>query len=218
MYTSWLEEGVWFPPLESYGWLHAKYGILAFIKLIYDCISTLSSPSWSRVNQPHTLRAVRVFDKGIPYHLRYSSLSWKYFWRPYTRLRNKMDWMHIQWVGQVFLSPTLCRWLDIFSKGNARCISIIATIVCELEKFSGLLPNVEKSGIYFLVTYSNKLGLAFLIGFSIHTLPFNHLGMLLLVHDLWNADCMLLLNQLWAKFTKWRTNKLLHVGRHQLVH
>ncbi|GJX99346.1 RNA-directed DNA polymerase, eukaryota, reverse transcriptase zinc-binding domain protein [Tanacetum coccineum] len=108
--------------------------------------------------------------------------------------------------------------LMVFCHGNAHSLSIVKKSLNEFSKYSGLLPNLKKSTLFFGSIKDNlKYDLLKIVPFSVGTLHMKYLGVPLLAKCLGVNDCKILIEKVKNKIGDWRNRFLSYAGRFQLI-
>ncbi|GJW89182.1 RNA-directed DNA polymerase, eukaryota, reverse transcriptase zinc-binding domain protein [Tanacetum coccineum] len=108
--------------------------------------------------------------------------------------------------------------LMVFYHGDVHSLSLVKKSLNEFSKYSGLLPNLKKSTIFFGSIKENlKYDLLKVIPFSVGTLPMKYLGVPLLAKCLGVNDCRILIEKVKSRVGDWRNRFLSYAGRVQLI-
>ncbi|GJU01457.1 RNA-directed DNA polymerase, eukaryota, reverse transcriptase zinc-binding domain protein [Tanacetum coccineum] len=108
--------------------------------------------------------------------------------------------------------------LMVFYHGDVHSLSLVKKSLNEFSKYSGLLPNLKKSTIFFGSIKENlKYDLLKVIPFSVGTLPMKYLGVPLLAKCLGVNDCRSLIEKVKSRVGDWRNRFLSYAGRVQLI-
>ncbi|GJZ23567.1 RNA-directed DNA polymerase, eukaryota, reverse transcriptase zinc-binding domain protein [Tanacetum coccineum] len=108
--------------------------------------------------------------------------------------------------------------LLVFCHGDLESVRIIKKSLDEFSGFSGLLPNMQKSTIFFGgLSCAEQQCILNIISFSVGKLPVRYLGVSLLTKNLSISDCKPLIRKVKAKVNDWKNKNLSYVRRVQLI-
>ncbi|GJW50193.1 RNA-directed DNA polymerase, eukaryota, reverse transcriptase zinc-binding domain protein [Tanacetum coccineum] len=108
--------------------------------------------------------------------------------------------------------------LMVFCHGDVHSLSLVKKSLNEFSKYSGLLPNLKKSTVFFGSIKENlKYDLLKVVPFSVGTLPMKYLGVPLLAKCLGVNDCRILIEKVKSRVGDWRNRFLSYAGRVQLI-
>ncbi|GKC98855.1 RNA-directed DNA polymerase, eukaryota, reverse transcriptase zinc-binding domain protein [Tanacetum coccineum] len=108
--------------------------------------------------------------------------------------------------------------LLVFCNGDIESVKVIKKSLEEFSGLSGLVPNMQKSTIFFgglsSIEQQNILNI---IPFTIGKLPVRYLGVPLITKKLSVNDCKPLISKVKAKVSDWKNKFLSYAGRVQLI-
>ncbi|KAL4588964.1 hypothetical protein LXL04_001865 [Taraxacum kok-saghyz] len=108
--------------------------------------------------------------------------------------------------------------LLIFSHGSIRAIQVVKDTLQEFQAVSGLVPNPQKSLIFYgKMTTGMKTQIANIMGFMEEKLPVRYLGIPLVDTRMLIRDCNKLVEQVKARIQNWKHKALSFAGRLQLI-
>ncbi|XP_022030437.1 uncharacterized protein LOC110931348 [Helianthus annuus] len=108
--------------------------------------------------------------------------------------------------------------LFIFSRGEIASARCIMKSLDSFAKMSGLLPNIQKSTIYFSNVPSYiKTAILNIMPFREGSLPVRYLGVPLISSRLLYKDCQVMVEKLEKRIMHWRNKLLSFAGRVQLI-
>ncbi|GJT64029.1 RNA-directed DNA polymerase, eukaryota, reverse transcriptase zinc-binding domain protein [Tanacetum coccineum] len=106
--------------------------------------------------------------------------------------------------------------LLVFCHGDVVSVKVMKKSLDEFSGFSGLLPNMQKSTIFFGgLSNVEQQCIINIIPFTVGTLPVRYLGVPLLTKNLSINDCKPLISKLKAKVNDWKNKTLSYAGREQ---
>ncbi|KAK9071869.1 hypothetical protein SSX86_008299 [Deinandra increscens subsp. villosa] len=114
----------------------------------------------------------------------------------------------------------LCFANDLLIFVNADCdsVKVIKVALEEFSGVSGLLPNMNKSTMYFgNVLPCTKAEIMDLLPFKVGVLPVRYLGLPLLAKRLYSKDCASLIDRVKKRVDDWKNKSLSFAGRLQLI-
>ncbi|GJV54144.1 RNA-directed DNA polymerase, eukaryota, reverse transcriptase zinc-binding domain protein [Tanacetum coccineum] len=104
--------------------------------------------------------------------------------------------------------------LLVFCHGDCKSVRIIKKSVDEFSGFSGLLPDMQKSIVFFGgLSSAEQQNILNIIPFSIGKLSVRYLGVPLITKQISINDCKLLVNKVKAKINDWKNKSLSYRGR-----
>ncbi|KAJ0954856.1 putative RNA-directed DNA polymerase [Helianthus annuus] len=108
--------------------------------------------------------------------------------------------------------------LMLFSHADEDSVKILKTALEEFSAVSGLVPNLNKSTMYF----GNVFGcmqerIKALFPFKVGLLPVRYLGIPLLSKRLYSKDCSALIDKVRKRLNDWKNKALSFAGRLQLI-
>ncbi|XP_022015024.1 uncharacterized protein LOC110914542 [Helianthus annuus] len=108
--------------------------------------------------------------------------------------------------------------LFLFARGEIASARYIMNSISKFAKMSGLLPNNQKSTVFFCNVPSYfKSAILNIMPFKEGSLPVRYLGVPLISSGLLYRDCNVLLEKLDKKIMHWRNKLLSFAGRVQLI-
>ncbi|GJZ72789.1 RNA-directed DNA polymerase, eukaryota, reverse transcriptase zinc-binding domain protein [Tanacetum coccineum] len=108
--------------------------------------------------------------------------------------------------------------LMVFCHGDTHSVSIVKESLNEFSRYSGLLPNLKKSTVFFGSIKENmKSELLKFVPFSVGILPMKYLGVPLLTKCLGVNDCKVLIEKVKTRIGDWENRCLSYAGRVQLI-
>ncbi|GKC28564.1 RNA-directed DNA polymerase, eukaryota, reverse transcriptase zinc-binding domain protein [Tanacetum coccineum] len=108
--------------------------------------------------------------------------------------------------------------LLVFCHGDIESVRIMKKSLDEFSSVSGLLPNMQKSTIFFGGMSSiEQQSILDIIPFSLGKLPVRYLGVPLLTKKISLNDCKPLINKVKTKVNDWKNKALSYAGRVQLI-
>ncbi|GJY45770.1 RNA-directed DNA polymerase, eukaryota, reverse transcriptase zinc-binding domain protein [Tanacetum coccineum] len=108
--------------------------------------------------------------------------------------------------------------LLVFCHGNSESVKVMKKSLDEFSERSGLLPNMQKSTIFFGgLSSAEHQSITNIIPFSVRKLPVRYLGIPLLTKKLSISDCKPLISKLKTKISDWKNKSLSYAGRVQLI-
>ncbi|GJZ98249.1 RNA-directed DNA polymerase, eukaryota, reverse transcriptase zinc-binding domain protein [Tanacetum coccineum] len=108
--------------------------------------------------------------------------------------------------------------LLVFCHGDIESVRTMKKSLDEFSSVSGLLPNMQKSTIFFGGLSSiEQQSILNIIPFSVGKLPVRYLGVPLLTKKISMNDCKPLINKVKTKVNDWKNKALSYAGRVQLI-
>ncbi|KAK9078070.1 hypothetical protein SSX86_002127 [Deinandra increscens subsp. villosa] len=108
--------------------------------------------------------------------------------------------------------------LLVFMNADTDSVKVIKTALKEFNESSGLLPNMNKSTMYFgNVPPGVKAQIMELLPFKVGSLPVRYLGLPLLAKRLYSKDCASLIDKVKKRVNDWKNKSLSFAGRLQLI-
>ncbi|GJY32854.1 RNA-directed DNA polymerase, eukaryota, reverse transcriptase zinc-binding domain protein [Tanacetum coccineum] len=108
--------------------------------------------------------------------------------------------------------------LMVFCHRDVQSVSIVKKSLNEFSNFSGLLPNLKKSIIFFgSINDQMKNELLNIVSFTVGKLPMKYLGVPLLAKCLGINDCRHLIDRVKEIIGDWKNRFLSNAGRVQLI-
>lgn len=108
--------------------------------------------------------------------------------------------------------------LMIFCKGHIPTVNLINQGILEFQALSGLVPNPNKSHIFFSgCNYNLRKDILDLTQFIEEELPVRYLGVPLITTRLRASDCRSLVSRITSKMKSWTNKVLSYAGRAQLI-
>ncbi|GJU97186.1 RNA-directed DNA polymerase, eukaryota, reverse transcriptase zinc-binding domain protein [Tanacetum coccineum] len=108
--------------------------------------------------------------------------------------------------------------LLVFCHGDSKSVKVIKKSLDEFSGYSGLLPNMQKSTIFFGGLSSAELQIILnIIPFTVGKLLVRYLGVPLITKQLSISDCKPLVNKVNAKVSDWKNKTISYAGRVQLI-
>ncbi|GKE62932.1 putative reverse transcriptase domain, reverse transcriptase zinc-binding domain protein, partial [Tanacetum coccineum] len=193
------------------------------LKMVGWIMSSLSSPSSTiSLNGDHIgyfkgMRGLRQGDPLSPYLftlvLEVLSLMidrkiddsnvFKYHWR-----YSKVNLTHLCFADDLML----------FSNGDVNSVSLLKAALDEFSGTSGLVPNLEKSYVFFgNVLPHVKSDILNIMPFLVGSLPIKYLGVSLISSRLYKKHCSPLIDKVKSRLHNWKNKALSFAGRLQLL-
>ncbi|GJT19200.1 RNA-directed DNA polymerase, eukaryota, reverse transcriptase zinc-binding domain protein [Tanacetum coccineum] len=108
--------------------------------------------------------------------------------------------------------------LLVFCHGDVKSIKVIKEALLEFSKSSGLIPNMDKSVIFFgNVKEDIKRDILQALPFKMGKLPVKYLGIPLMAKRLGIKECKCLVDKVKCKVLDWKNKCLSYAGRLQLI-
>ncbi|GKD81131.1 RNA-directed DNA polymerase, eukaryota, reverse transcriptase zinc-binding domain protein, partial [Tanacetum coccineum] len=108
--------------------------------------------------------------------------------------------------------------LLVFCHGDPESVKVMKKSLDEFSGYSGLLPNLQKSTIFFGgLSSAEQQSIINIIPFSVGKLPVRYLGVPLLTKKLSISDCKPLISKVKTKISDWKNKALSYAGRVQLI-
>ncbi|GJU75270.1 retrotransposon protein, putative, ty1-copia subclass [Tanacetum coccineum] len=108
--------------------------------------------------------------------------------------------------------------LLVFYHGDTESVKVIKKSLEEFSGFSGLVPNLQKSAIFYGgLTSAEQQNILDIIPFFIGKLPVRYLGVPFIIKKLSTSDCKPLISKVKAKINDWKNKSLSFAGRVQLI-
>ncbi|GJW02174.1 RNA-directed DNA polymerase, eukaryota, reverse transcriptase zinc-binding domain protein [Tanacetum coccineum] len=108
--------------------------------------------------------------------------------------------------------------LLVFCHGDRDSVRVIKKSLDEFSGFSGLLPNMQKSTIFFRgLSYLEQAMILDIIPFSVGRLLVKYLGVPLITKQISSNDCKPLIEKVKSKISNWKNKSLSYAGRLQLI-
>lgn len=108
--------------------------------------------------------------------------------------------------------------LLVLCNGNETSVKVIKKTLFEFSQVSGLLPNMNKSTIFFgNMATGDQTRILNVLPFQIGKLPVKYLGVPLITKRLSLIDCKQLVDKVKAKVGDWKNKFLSYAGRAQLI-
>ncbi|GKD83620.1 RNA-directed DNA polymerase, eukaryota, reverse transcriptase zinc-binding domain protein [Tanacetum coccineum] len=108
--------------------------------------------------------------------------------------------------------------LLVFCHGDPESVKVMKKSLDEFSGFSGLLPNLQKSTIFFGgLSSAEQQSILYIIPFPIGKLPVRYLEVPLLTKKLSINDCKPLISKVKTKISDWKNKFLSYAGRVQLI-
>ncbi|GKC77153.1 RNA-directed DNA polymerase, eukaryota, reverse transcriptase zinc-binding domain protein, partial [Tanacetum coccineum] len=108
--------------------------------------------------------------------------------------------------------------LLVFYHGDTESVKVIKKSLEEFSGFSGLVPNLQKSAIFYGgLTSAEQQNILDIIPFFIGKLPVRYLGVPFIIKKLITSDCKPLISKVKAKINDWKNKSLSFAGRVQLI-
>ncbi|GJW13056.1 RNA-directed DNA polymerase, eukaryota, reverse transcriptase zinc-binding domain protein [Tanacetum coccineum] len=106
----------------------------------------------------------------------------------------------------------------LFCHGDCESVRIVKKSMDEFSGFSGLLPNMQKSTVFFGgLSSAEQQNILNIIPFSVGKLLVRYLGVPLITKQISSNDCKPLVNKVKPKINDWKNKSLSYVGRVQLI-
>ncbi|GKA82383.1 hypothetical protein Tco_0789131 [Tanacetum coccineum] len=97
-------------------------------------------------------------------------------------------------------------------------VQIIKQSMMEFSEISGLIPNLEKSTVFFSnVKQSMKVGILDILPFVVRKLPLKYLEVPLITKRLTSKECKKLIDKVKARVEEWKNKYLSYASRLQLI-
>ncbi|XP_022015014.1 uncharacterized protein LOC110914533 [Helianthus annuus] len=108
--------------------------------------------------------------------------------------------------------------LFLFARGEVNSANCIMTSLSKFSKMSGLVPNNQKSTVFFCNVKDHvKQEILDIMPFVEGTLPVKYLGVPLISSTLRYSDCRVLVEKLEKRIMHWKNKLLSFAGRLQLI-
>lgn len=114
----------------------------------------------------------------------------------------------------------LCFADDLFvlANGDGNSVEKIKEALDHFEEVSGLVPNMQKSEVFFSgVEHPVKLKILGILGFKEGALPIKYLGLPLISSRLTRLHCQELVSKITTRISTWTVRTLSYAGRLQLI-
>ncbi|GJU75969.1 RNA-directed DNA polymerase, eukaryota, reverse transcriptase zinc-binding domain protein [Tanacetum coccineum] len=103
--------------------------------------------------------------------------------------------------------------LLVFCHRDCKSVRIIKKSLDKFSSFSGLLPNMQKSTIFFRgLSNAEQQNILNIISFSVGKLPVRYLGVPLITKQISINDCKPLVNKVKTKINDWKNKSLSYAG------
>ncbi|GJT77731.1 putative RNA-directed DNA polymerase [Tanacetum coccineum] len=108
--------------------------------------------------------------------------------------------------------------LMVFSKADVHSVEILSNALKEFSGVSGLVPNLDKSSVFFgNVPEHLKARILNILPLAVGVLPVRYLGLPLISSRLYKHHCSSLLDKVKKRLLNWKNKSLSFVGRLQLI-
>ncbi|GKD79270.1 RNA-directed DNA polymerase, eukaryota, reverse transcriptase zinc-binding domain protein [Tanacetum coccineum] len=108
--------------------------------------------------------------------------------------------------------------LLVVCNGDVESIKVIKSTMLEFSGISGLIPNMEKSIIFFgNVTNETILKILDILPFTVGKLSIKYLGIPLITKKLTSKECKKLIDKVKFRVEDWKNKYLSYAGRLQLI-
>nr|GEZ75199.1 RNA-directed DNA polymerase, eukaryota, reverse transcriptase zinc-binding domain protein [Tanacetum cinerariifolium] len=108
--------------------------------------------------------------------------------------------------------------LMVFSKADVNSVKILSSAMKEFSSVSGLVPNLDKSSIFFgNVPKILKSEILKILPLAVGVLPVRYLGLPLISSRLCKHHCSSLLDKIKKRLFNWKNKSLSFAGRLQLI-
>ncbi|CAH1417685.1 unnamed protein product [Lactuca virosa] len=108
--------------------------------------------------------------------------------------------------------------LLIFSHGSIQAIQVVKDSLQEFQAVSGLIPNPQKSSIFYgMINNVLKAQILNILGFEEAKLPVRYLGIPLIGTRMLVKDCTKLVEKVKAHVQNWKHRALSFTGRLELI-
>ncbi|GJX82048.1 RNA-directed DNA polymerase, eukaryota, reverse transcriptase zinc-binding domain protein [Tanacetum coccineum] len=108
--------------------------------------------------------------------------------------------------------------LLVVFNGDVEYVQIIKQSMMEFSEIFGLIPNMEKSTVFFSnVKESMKVGILDILPFAVGKLPLKYLEVLLITKRLTFKECKKLIDKVKARVGEWKNKYLSYASRLQLI-
>ncbi|GKD10278.1 RNA-directed DNA polymerase, eukaryota, reverse transcriptase zinc-binding domain protein [Tanacetum coccineum] len=108
--------------------------------------------------------------------------------------------------------------LLVLCHGDKGSIKIIKDSIDDFSRVSGLVPNLNKSTIFFgNVNLGTQRSILNIVPFKVGVFPVKYLGVPLLTKRLGKDDCKHLVDKVKSKVNDWKNKYLSYAGRFQLI-